>query len=205
MRNLLVLLLCLSTIYGLISCAPKKAPFERHHFLIEANRDLDVNLAQIPDILTIRDFSVSPGYQGKEVIYRTKENKTHADFYNHYFVLPGPMISQVVRAWFRDAGLFASVVPMASNKEADFILEGTINSIFGDFREETNPQAVIDIDFLLLKDTGLEFEIVFQKNYRSEHKMADRSAHELVKSLNKSLEKILNNLENELRDRLDQI
>ncbi|MFN2267356.1 MAG: hypothetical protein ABR533_03705, partial [Desulfonatronovibrio sp.] len=168
------------------------------------NREMEINSRQIPGILTIRDFSVSPGYQGKEMIYRTKENQAHADFYSHYFVLPGPMISQTARAWFRDAGLFTSVVPLSSNKEADFMLEGTVNSVFGDFQEETSPRAVIDMDFLLLRETGLEFEIVFQKNYRAEHKMADRSARELISSLNKSLEEILKDLEMELRNNLNQ-
>ncbi|RQD58429.1 MAG: hypothetical protein D5R98_08230 [Desulfonatronovibrio sp. MSAO_Bac4] len=198
MKNILAILLCLSAIYGLTSCAPKKSPFERHHFIIEANRDLGTASEQIPGTLTIRNFSVSPGYQGKEMVYRTKKNKAHADFYNHYFILPGPMISQVAREWFRDAGLFSSVVPPASNKEADFILEGTINSIFGDFRNKVDPKAVLDMDFLLLKDTGLEFEVIFQKNYRAEHKMADRSAQELINSFNKSLLEILMSLENDM-------
>jgi len=181
-----------------VSCAPKKPAIERNHYLLEASRERLPDQKSIPAVLTVRDFSVSPGYQSKEIVYKTAKGIARRDFYSHYFVLPGPMIAQLTRSWIRDSGLFASVIPMSSHKESDYILEGAVSSIYGNLQEPAEPRGVVEINFLLLKISDFGFEIVFQKKYRAETTMNGTGAQFLVEALNKSLEDILSSLEGDM-------
>ena len=182
------------------SCAPKRQPIERNHYLLETFREQPAHKGIIPAALTVRDFSVSPGYQGREIVYKTGNNIARADFYNLYFVLPGPMIAQLTRSWIKDSGLFDSVIPMSSHMDADYLLEGTIVSIYGDLRDPANPGAVMEINFLLLKSTDFEYEIVFQNKYKSHTRMEGTGTGLLIEGLNKSLEDILASLEEDLAE-----
>ncbi len=185
-------------LFTAFSCAPKKPAIERSHYILETSRDRPLHGKSIPASLSVRDFSVSPGYQGVEIIYKTGQNTVRADFYNHYFILPGPMISRLARSWITDSGLFASVIPMSSHKEADYILEGAVSSIYGDLRDPKNPAAVVEINFLLLKNTGHDYEVAFQKQYRSETEMEGPGAQYLIPALNSTLEKIFTSLEEDM-------
>lgn len=182
----------------IVSCAPKKPAFERNHYILETSREGPALQQAVPGTLSIRDFSVSPGYQGKEIIYRTEKNIARADFYNHYFVLPGPMIAQLSGSWIRDSGLFTSVIPISSHKQADYILEGAIKSIYGDLQDPEQLKAVAEINFLLLKNIDFKFEVVFQKKYRSETDMKGPGSGFFIKAINKGLEDIFFSLEGDM-------
>ncbi|MFP4396558.1 MAG: hypothetical protein ACLFPY_00575 [Desulfonatronovibrio sp.] len=180
------------------ACAPKKPAIERNYYILETLRNSTPVQEAIPASLKIRDFSVSPGFQGKEIIYRRGKSSASADFYNHYFVLPGPMITQISRSWFMDSGLFNTVVPASSTKEADYILEGAITSIYGDTSRPDKRAAVVEINFLLLKNTGFDQEIVFQKKYKSTVKTKGSGTQSLINGLNKGLNNIFTSLETDL-------
>lgn len=183
---------------AVFSCAPKKPAIERNHYILKVPREQPPLQVSVSAALAVRDFSVSPGYQGREIIYKTNQSVARADFYNHYFVLPGPMAAQLTRSWIRDSGLFASLIPMSSHKMADYILEGEISSIYGDLRDPDHPQAVVEINFLLLKNSSFDFEIVFQKKYRAETKMLGHGTQFLIDALNRSLKDILTSLEQDM-------
>lgn len=183
-----------------VSCAPQKPAIERNYFILETYRDQAHHQNVIPGALAIRDFSVSPGFQGREMVYRTGKNKVHADFHNYYFVLPGPMLSQQARSWFKDAGLFESIIPMSSHLDADYILEGAVSSIYGDYQVPGQPAGVVAINFLLLKNTESDFEIVFQKKYRTKNAADGTDAGSIVQALSICIEEILSLLENDIAE-----
>ena len=199
----LPLLILLVASLAAFSCAPKKPAIERNHYILEVFREQPMRQESISAALAVRDFSVSPGYQGREIIYKTDQSVARADFYNHYFVLPGPMAAQLTRSWIRDSGLFASVISMSSHKVADYVLEGAISSIYGDLRDSDHPRGVVEINFLLLKNSGFDFEIVFQKKYRAETKMLGHGTQFLIDALNRSLKDILTSLEQDMASALN--
>jgi cholesterol transport system auxiliary component len=199
----LTLLLLLVACLAIFSCAPKKPAIERNHYILEVLREQPARQESIPAALAVRDFSVSPGYQGREIIYKTNQSIARADFYNHYFVLPGPMAAQLTRSWIRDSGLFASVIPMSSHKVADYVLEGAISSIYGDIRDPDHPSGVVEINFLLLKNSGFDFEIVFQKRYKAGTRMLGHGTQFLIDALNRSLKDILTSLEQDMASALN--
>ncbi|WP_028574614.1 ABC-type transport auxiliary lipoprotein family protein [Desulfonatronovibrio hydrogenovorans] len=201
-KNLISAAMVCAALLLLASCAPKKPGFERNNFLVETQRQLPAQDRLVNRPLTVRIFSVSPIYQGKEIIYRTPRNRVHSDFYNHYFVLPGPMITDSVKSWFRDSGLFASVVPVSSHLDTDLVLEGAINALYADYTDQHQPRAVLDISFLVLEFKGVEYEIVFHKQYRKETQLTTREPVQLINGLNKALNHILTLVEEDMAIKL---
>lgn len=181
-----------------VACAPKKPAIERNYYILETSRNLPPSQKTIPASLKISDFSVSPGFQGRELIYRSGKSSASADFYNHYFILPGPMITQLARSWFMDAGLFNAVITTSSTKEADYILEGAVISIYGDISQSGIHAAVVEINLMLLNNSSFDQEIVFQKKYKSTVKTEGSGAQPLINGLNKGLNNIFTSLEKDL-------
>lgn len=190
--------LALLIVMVLVSCAPTKTGIKRNYFVLETSRTTGSDIGPGHGLLAVREFSVSPGYQSKEIVRRGSQGKARADFYNHYFMLPGSMITQLTREWLDRSGLFQGVLPEGSGHEPDYVLEGALTAIFGQNQKNSPPLAVIEINFLLLKNQGFESEFLFQKVYREEMPTAGHETEHLIQGLNACLKKILTELEQDL-------
>ncbi len=193
----LLCLLCL-ILLATAACAPKKQPPERNFFVLEAQRIADNNWYEPKKILSVRGFEVSPGFRGKEIVYRKGRGQSDADFYNQYFIPPGPMLTGLTREWLDDSGMFEAVIPMGSHKEANYILEGAVISLYGDFQEEGEPASVLRMQFLLLEDDGLDYRMLMHRTYHEQVSLPGTGAGHVVQGLNKALTRILSQLEKDL-------
>ncbi|MFW5730338.1 MAG: ABC-type transport auxiliary lipoprotein family protein [Desulfonatronovibrionaceae bacterium] len=190
--------LCILTVISLLSCAPVKPGLERNYFLLEISRTLSSESGTGHGLLAVREFSVSPGYQGKEIVRRSVKGTAGADFYNHYFMLPGPMITQLTRDWLVKSGLFQAVLPAGSLQQADYVLEGAVTAIYGQNQAGSPPVAVVQINFLLLKNKDFASEFLFQKQYKTEVQTQGDKPEHLIQGFNVCLEKIFTKLEADL-------
>ncbi len=181
-----------------ISCAPKKGPIERTHYVLEPSEGPQKLWQTSPGLLSVREFRVSPGYRGKELVYKKENGQSTQDFYNHYFISPGSMLTQATRNWLDESGLFQAVIPFDSHKDPDYILEGTVISMFGDFSDPDNPQGVLRMQFLLLKDTGMDYELITHRTYQANKTMSQPGAQPMIRALNQCLAEILQSLEKDL-------
>jgi cholesterol transport system auxiliary component len=150
-------------------------------------------------VLTIRKLRVSPRYEGKELVYRTGNLSYESDFYNEFFITPSALFTEEVRQWLAAAGLFQHVVDSASSVEATYILEGNVLTLYGDYRDNNAPHAVLEMQFFLLENISARSEIVFQKTYRQEISLSARSTTALIQGWNEALRAILTMLETDLR------
>lgn len=193
-------LLCLWCLILLATaaCAPQKQPPERNFFVLEAARAVDNHWHEPQKILSVRDFEVSPGFRGKEIVYRKGRGQSEADFYNQYFIPPGAMLTDATREWLADSGMFEAVIPMGSHKEADYLLEGAVISLYGDFQERREPAAVLRMQFLLLEDDGPDYRLLMHRTYREQVSLPGTGAGHVVQGLNKALTRILTQLEKDM-------
>ena len=193
-------LLCLLCLILLVTtaCAPKKQPPERNFFVLEAERIVDNNWHEPKKVLSVRGFEVSPGFRGKEIVYRKGRGRSDADFYNQYFIPPGSMLTGITREWLDDSGMFEAVIPMGSHKETDYILEGAVTSLYGDFQEVGRPASVLRMQFLLLEDDGQDYHMLMHRTYHEQAPLTGTGANQVVQGLNKALTNILTQLEKDM-------
>lgn len=181
-------------------CAGARA-YEKEHFILEASRGaLDTSAPVRKDAsLEVSRFSVAAPFAGQSLIYRLAEFEYEADHYREFLVAPGVMIGEQTRRWLTEAGLFQYVLPPGSRVEAAYTLEGSVTALYGDFANESAPQAVMEIRFFLLQSANAGESVVFSKTYRAATPAPARTAEAFVAALDQSLIDILTRLEADLQ------
>lgn len=172
---------------------------ERNYYILSVSRDVG-DSSPVPEaVLEIRRFQISPGFSGREFVYRKGDLGYVSDFYNQFFRPPVLLITEEVRRWLSESGLFRSVVDPTSTAEPDYVLEGNINELYGDFRMKGAPKAVMGIQFLLIGVQSASPRIAFQNSYRREVAIVSSSPDDLIEGWNDALVQILAAFEGDLR------
>ncbi|OIO02434.1 MAG: hypothetical protein AUJ49_06095 [Desulfovibrionaceae bacterium CG1_02_65_16] len=198
--------LCLVLALACAACMKlERQPLDKHYYALEAARPAAQQPAatatppaQSLQTLLVRRLEAAPRVSGRELVYRTAPSAWTADYYNMFFVSPADMLTQDLRAWLTSAHIFANVVDPASLAPSGYILEGNVSALHGDFAAKP-AQAVAEIQFILLKNTPGERQIVFTRDYRRRVPLAANNPQELVRALREAVSGVYAGLEADLR------
>lgn len=172
--------------------------YEEHYYILEAVRPDQPRAARRDATLEVHRFSVDAAFAGKGLVYRLGDMRYETDYYRQFLIAPGTMITERVRRWLDDAGLFGQVLPVGSRVTPTHTLEGTVTALYGDFADESRAAAVMEIRFFLLANAEGQERVVFAQTYRAATPVRDQTAEVFVEALNKSLMEILTRLEADL-------
>lgn len=175
-------------------CANIDKPYpERSYYQFEVTYSGHSSTPVKGTILGIKRLSVSPGSQGIEFIYRTGEFKYQSDFYNQFFRPPGALMTEAVTTWFVASGEFETVLGQLSQAFPNYVIEGNVVKLYGDYRNSAAPTAVMEIQFFLLKLTDdVDAPIVVTSDtYSIEKPISSRDPKALMSGWNQALEEIL--------------
>ncbi len=175
----------------------KSYPAKRY-FMLDTSRNKDLSSHDTEKVLTVRRIHVTPKYEGKGLVYRLGELSYESDFYNEFFISPASMFTEEIRKRLSESGLFKYVVAPSSILDTTYILEGTVTSLYGDYRVKTAPKAVLEIQFLILQETDNNPRIIFQNRYHKEEPFNDNTPDALVKSWNSVFNQIMSEFESDL-------
>ena len=147
--------------------------------------------------LRIGTFNVSAPYRDRAFTYRTGDVKYESDFYNEFFVAPGPMIGQATTKALAAANVFTRVVPAGTApEEGDFVLEGFVADLYADARER--PAAgVVGINFYLTRTT-FPSTVVWSRDYRERVALSASTPEALAQAWNEALGRVLARLASDL-------
>jgi cholesterol transport system auxiliary component len=195
--------LCLALCLAATACVKlERQPLDKHFYALEVARPTLGQAvavpAQSPATLLVRRLQMAPRAAGRELVYRTAPSAWTADFYNQFFVSPADMLTQDLRAWLTSSQVFANVVDPGSLAESGYILEGNVSALHGDFAAKP-PQAVAEMQFILLKPEGGERKILLTREYRKAVPLAANSPQELVRALREAVSGVYADLEADLR------
>lgn len=177
---------------------------EKRHYLIEvAREEHEPDASPAGGVVQVRRFDVSPAFEASSFIYRTGGSSWESDYYNAFFVSPDVMITGQVARWLENAGLFTRVSTGGSQVRPDYLLEGNVVTLHGDYRDPARPVAVIELQLLLLLDRVGETEMVFQGDYSGREPVPGNSPQDLVVAWRDALKSILRDAELDLAEALD--
>lgn len=184
----------------LLSCAGLKRDYpDKQFFVVEATR----HHKEAPDPsaprLEVGNFQIASGFKDRAMVYRTGQYEYRTDFYNNFFQLSDRMIERQCTQWLEASGLFSRVTHRQGLVEPGFILEGNILEIYGDYRPDRSPEAVLRIEFTLLENSSAEPRLMFERDYERRIPMSNSGARKLAEGLSEALEDILFALEEDLR------
>lgn len=197
---LLLLLVCV-----LGACVKLERPtLDRKYFTLDAVRPSTAEKnALIDKNLIVRRVKISPRYEDRDLVYKVAENGFEADYYNSFFVPPAAMITQELRVWIGESGVFANVLGPDSMGTGDYLLEGLVNSIYGDYSTPDH-KAVVQMQFILLDNGDPSLPILYSQDFSRVINIKGAGPEALVEAFNKGLESILVELEKGLAEVVQQ-
>jgi cholesterol transport system auxiliary component len=172
---------------------------EKRYFVIDLGDSAQPPNAAGNQTLLVSSLRISPRYADKSFVYRTSDAGYESDFYNQFLTSPDIMISEEVRKGLAASPAFKYVVGPASQLQPNFVLEGSVNALYGDFRNLNGPSAVLEIEFFLHSEDAANPGIVLQKRYAKTVALSGRSPEALVKGWSQALGSILTDLSSDLQ------
>lgn len=180
-----------------VGCMKLERPqLDRKYYVIGVSRDSQPR-ERGSETLVVRRVQVSPRYQDRELVYRTGETTYEADYYNSFFIPPAEMITDDLRRWLGESGMFENVIAPQSLASGGLILEGIVNSLYGDF-SKGDPEAVVEMQFLLVDNRDADTPIIYSRSFSKRVSLDGRSSDALVKAMNKGIAEIFKTLEKDL-------
>ena len=190
---------CVLLLLFIVGCGPGKAPAVRRYYALELQRQGQTHQPQGNTILEIQPFGMSPTFAPKELAYRTGEFRYESDFYNQFVTDARLQITEQARRWISDSKFFSNVALSGSALGATHLLEGDIVKLYGDFRNKSDANAVMEIEFFLLDVKSPSTSVVFSKLYKATASVGQPTAENLIQAYNRCLEQILQEFEGDLQ------
>jgi cholesterol transport system auxiliary component len=180
-RGALLLLVFLSGCVSLEKSYP-----DRRYFALELAPGKTPNSTS-DRILSVASLRISPRYADRSFVYRTSTAAYEADFYNQFLTAPDSMIAEELRKGLAASELFKYVVGPANPLQPNYVLEGSINALYGDFRDPNRPVAVLEIEVFLYNQDPAAAGVSLQKRYEKSVPLSEKSPEALVKGWDQAL------------------
>lgn len=182
-------------------CSLKQAAPVKQTYLLEAKRAAGGRSpAPIGPVLRVRGLRVNAPFDGRAFVYRVGDLQYATDFYHEFLVPPRTVLTEQIRQWLDASQLFGSP-NAAGSKEAGLVLEGSVNALYGDYREKSAPKAVLETQVTIAPatETSGAGGVFFQRSYRREVALKEANPDALAAGWNLALEQILGALETDLK------
>lgn len=150
-----------------------------------------------PGVLRVGSVNVAAPYRGRAFVYRETDLKYETDYYHEFLVAPGANIAEATARALAAAKVFSTVLPGHVAADADWVLDGFVESLYGDGRTPDKPSAVLRISWFLRPHSG-EAVPVWTRSYERTVPFATGSAAAYIDAQNKALSEILAELARDL-------
>lgn len=172
---------------------------EKRYFVLDAAERVAAANPVGDRILMVANLRVSPRYADKSFVYRISEAGYETDFYHQFLIATDVMIGEEVRRGLAASRVFKYVVGPSNQLQPNIVLEGSVNALYGDFRNLNAPAAILEMEFFLHNEDTGNPGIVMHKRYPKSVAINGRSAEALVKGWNDALNEIVAALIADLR------
>lgn len=190
------ILLVVSVLAGCVNF--NKSYPEKRYFVLDVTRSQPAQKGGGNIVLRVRKCDVSARYEGRGLVYRTGEFTYESDFYNKFFVSPALLVTEEIRKWLEDSGLFSHVTDTVGYVEEDYILQGEVMALYGDLRDTSPARSVVEIQFAMIRVGSSEPRVVFTKLYSEDIALSSTTPDAVAEGMNRALESILMALEADL-------
>ena len=118
----------------LASCSllPQTPYVQRRDWPLDVHRASVAPAKPRAHVLLVRTMRAGPGLDQRGMQWLLPDGSVHVDFYEQWAVPPAQGVENDLRQWLADAGLFSAVVATGSRLNADFVLEGELDTFVAD-------------------------------------------------------------------------
>jgi cholesterol transport system auxiliary component len=144
-----------------------------------------------PETLRMGNVRVAPAFDGRALVYRLGEVQYTEDFYNSFIAEPGALLGSKMAAWLDRAGPFQAVAQPGAPLPASHVLDAVVTELYGDFRPDQPPAAVMTIQFSLVDLRGVRPRAALERSIGRRIRLAEDSPDALVQGYGQALGEIL--------------
>lgn len=191
-----IIIILITLVVGYCSLAPKKQFPQKKYFILQPAEEKIKKYPKKLTSLRVVKFRISKLYENKGLVYKKSDVSYDSDFYNEFLIPPTQLLTERVEDWLLKSGMVEQTAGRTRFLEAEYILEGYIHSLYGDFTDKQNPRAILGIDFYLIDNNSMG--IKFSTKLMREQKLKQPTAEQLVKGWNIALTEILVRFNQEL-------
>ncbi len=148
-------------------------------------------LPRRPQALRMGFVRVAAAYAGSALVYRLDDVRYASDPYHAFVVDPGAMLGGRMAEWLERTGPFSTVAAPGSVQPAPYVLEATVEQLYGDFRAGTPPAAVLSVQFALIDQSSARPKVVYERTIASRVRLPKASPDALVRGYGTALGEIL--------------
>jgi uncharacterized lipoprotein YmbA len=142
-------------------------------------------------VLRVGTLVIAAPYRGRAFVFRDSDVKYETDYYHEFLVSPGANIGEATARALAGAKVFAAVVPSGVLADADWLLDGFVNALYGDLRDKQKPAVVLSITYFLRRGNSDAGVPVWSRTYEQRVPFATGSAPAYVDALNSAFGEIL--------------
>jgi uncharacterized lipoprotein YmbA len=144
-----------------------------------------------PEALRMGNVRVAPAFASEELVYRVDDVRFTPDFYNRFIADPGPMLGARMAQWLNQAGPFSSVTQPGGAAPAQYALEASVTELYGDFRANRKPAAVMSVQFTLIDVSGPVPQVMLERTIERRIELGTATPEALVRGYGSALGEIL--------------
>ena len=149
-------------------------------------------------ITALSRVSISPLFQSSSFTYRTGENSYEQDPYAGFLIPPERALAESVRAWMRAGGAFGIILEPGSGITPSLVMEISINELYGDFRNPSQPAAVMSLHVICCEVLdGMPGRVVLDQLCLHQTPLARKTPAALMAAWDADLRDIINEIEAE--------
>jgi cholesterol transport system auxiliary component len=183
------------TALGGCSLLPQAPYVQKRDWPLDVRRDAALPPRRGGRILLVRNVQAAPGLEQRGLQWLQRDGSLHVDFYEQWAVPPAEAVADDLRRWLADAGLFGAVVAAGSRLNADFVLEGEVNTFMADLRTGT---ARASLAIVLYDQRPNPTRLLLQKTESAEVKLAGTDAPALAEGMKAALVEVLRRTEQDV-------
>jgi ABC-type uncharacterized transport system auxiliary subunit len=146
--------------------------------------------------LRVGTINVAAPFRSKAFVYRASDLQYVNDFYTEFLVPPAAMIAEASTRALDRARVFARVAPPGAGGDADYVLDGFVEALYGDTRNASKPTAEIAIAFYLTRADAVS--PFWAKEYRKSVVLSANAPEQFATALSAALGEILAELVRDL-------
>ncbi|MEE3876990.1 ABC-type transport auxiliary lipoprotein family protein [Vibrio sp. YYF0003] len=186
-NKLLPLILCSIALAGCSINEPVESP---KHYTIVLD-DSDKTFSPKFEFLLIDSVRVDSPFNNTQMVFRLSDVSFETDYYNRYISEPSTLIESHLPTTLTRSGLVEHAVPYSSGVSTPLVLKTIVTQLYGDFRKDQTPTAVMEIQFILVDSSSVRPTIIFDKKILRQVDLSERTPEAYARGLGVALTQIL--------------
>jgi len=143
-------------------------------------------------ILLVRSVRAAPGLEDRGLQWLQRDGSVHVDYYEQWAVPPAQAVENDLRQWLMDSGLFAAVVAPGSRLNADYVIEGELETFIAD----PNAGLVhVSLALVLLDQRQGSTKVLLQRTESADVKLSASDAPAIAEAMRAAIVEVLRRTE----------